>query len=335
MSRRVTLRVLCSIKGGVGKSTLAVASAKLIAERGGVPLLIDADMTGTSLADGLLLRAPKVAQHKDGALDLDAPPTGERYSSRETERLRNARKNAPVSERALPPAYLNDALDYQSATPGQECRIEGMLWAHERADGVLYLPSSPLKQDIAQSLGWMYGQDPFRWVCRLTWVLDALLARVPQLTDVVVDLPPGVWEGGFSHELLAFASMLSRREPLPEGYPDWEQAGITWDVAPLLVMTPDWNDMLPALEYFAANSAVLPTLRLLVNRMGAESPQQLRERVRRRLDPALANLGLEEQLAHVDELARSLGQVFRTGDLPLDSDARSLSNSLNLEKTSP
>lgn len=335
MSRTVKLHVLCSIKGGVGKSTLAVACAKLVAEHGGVPLLIDADMTGTSLADGLLLRAPKVAQREDGTLDLDAPPTGEHCSLPATERLREARKNAPPSERALPPAYLNDALNYQGTTAGQECRVEGMLWAHEHADGVLYLPSSPLQQDIARSLGWIYGQDPFRWVCRLTWLLDALLARIPRLTDVVVDLPPGVWEGGFSHELLALASMLSLREPLPEGYPDWEKAGIAWEVAPLLVTTPDWNDVLPALEYFAAHSAVLPTLRLLVNRVGAESQRELRERVRRRLGPALANLGLEEQLTRIDELARSLGQIFRTGDLPMGSDIRSLSNPLNLAKTPP
>lgn len=332
MSRTITLHVLCSIKGGVGKSTLAVTCAKLIAARGGVPLLIDADLSGTSLADGLLLRAPKVSLQADGTLDLDAPPTGEHYSLRETERLRNARKSAVIIKDAPPPAYLNDALSYMSPAPERECRIEGMLWAHERADGVLYLPSSPLQQDVARGLGWIFSQDPFRWICRMTWLLEALVARLPALTDVVMDLPPGVWEGGFSHEALSLASMLSRREPLPEGYPDWEQAGISWETRAFLVSTPDWNDVLPAMEYLAAHSADLPTLKILVNRAGAESLRDFRARVRRRLDPALAGIGLDEQIDRVDELARSLGQVFRSGDLTVDGEVRGLTAPLGLEQ---
>jgi hypothetical protein len=335
MSRTISLYAFCSIKGGVGKSTLAVASAKLLAtQEGRVPLLIDADLTGTSLADGLLLKAPVVPLRPDGALDLDAPPTGKLHTLEETWRLRSARKNASWQDRAPPPAYLNDALNYQGAEGGQECRVEGMLWRHERADGVLYLPSSPFKRDVALSLGWLYGEDPFRWICRLTWVLDALIERLPSLSDIVVDLPPGVWEGGFTHELLVLASMLSRREALPEGYPAWESSRIHWQVTPFLVTTPDWNDLLPALEYTAAHSALLPTLRPVVNRTGSESPVELRARLRRRLDPALANLGIDEQLAHVDELGRSLGQVFRAGDLPLNDELQSLSTRLGLEKTS-
>lgn len=334
MSRKVSLHVFCSIKGGVGKSTLAVACAKLLAARGRVPLLIDADLTGTSLADGLLLRAPKVPRREDGTLDLDAPPAGELHSLEETQRLRNARKNASWLDRAPPPAYLNDALSYQGAEAGQECRVDGMLWMHEREDGVLYLPSSPLKQDVALSLGWIHGGEPFRWICRLTWILDSLLERLPRLTDVVVDLPPGVWEGGFSHEILVLASTLSRREPLPEGYPAWDSSGIDWKVVPVLVTTPDWNDLLPALDYAASNSALLPTLRPVVNRVGTESPRDFRSRLRRRLDPALVDLGVEEQFARVDELGRSLGQLFRAGDLPLDAEIQGLSGPVGLEPSS-
>jgi hypothetical protein len=337
MSRKINLYAFCSIKGGVGKSTLAVATAKLIAaQEGRVPLVIDADLTGTSLADGLLLKAPVVPVRPDGALDLDATPTGKFHTLEETWRLRSARKNARSQDRAPPPAYLNDALNYQyqGAGAGQECQVEGMLWTHERQDRVLYLPSSPLKQDAALSLGWLYGQDPFRWICRLSWILDALIERLPSLSDVVVDLPPGVWEGGFTHELLVLASMLSRREPLPQGYPAWDGSKIQWQVMPILVTTPDWNDLLPALEYTAAHSALLPTLRPLVNRTGSESSADLRARLRRRLDPALVNLGVEEQLMQVDELGRSLGQVFRTGDLPLNDEVRGLTRPLGLEETS-
>ncbi|WP_437874517.1 hypothetical protein [Sorangium sp. So ce513] len=219
------------------------------------------------------------------------------------------RKNAGFRDLAPPPAYLNDALNDQGAETGQECRIEGMLWRHERQDDVLYLPSSPLQHDVAASLGWLHSADPFRWVLRLTWLLDALLERLPQVTDIVVDLPPGVWEGGFSHEMLVLASMLSRGEPLPAGYPAWHSAGIAWKVLPVLVTTPDWSDLLPALEYGAANSALLPTLRLLLNRAGAESQADLVARLKRRLDPALVALGVGEQLARVDELGQRRGEL--------------------------
>lgn len=333
MIRRIHMHVFCSIKGGVGKSTLTVACAKLLAAAGRVPVLIDADLSGTSLADGLLLRAPKVAVRGDGTLDLDAPPTGEHYTVPETWRLRDARKNTRWENHSPPPAYLNDALHYEGEQPGQECRVDAMLWAHEREDGVAYLPSSSLQRDVQHALGWIYNGEPFAWICRIAWILDALLDRLPQLTDIVVDLPPGVWQGGFSHELLALASMLSRGETLPEDYPPWTSTKIVWMVTPILVTTPDLNDLLPALEYVATHSAVLPTLRPLVNRAGSESQVDLRNRLRRRLDPGLIDLGVDEQLVRVDELARSLGKLFHSGDLPLNEEVRALSSSLDLKET--
>ncbi len=54
MQTTIDLHVFASAKGGVGKSTLAVACAKLLAATPGcLPIVVDADMTGTSLADGL------------------------------------------------------------------------------------------------------------------------------------------------------------------------------------------------------------------------------------------------------------------------------------------
>jgi Mrp family chromosome partitioning ATPase len=48
--RTIGLHVFCSAKGGVGKSTLAVAAAKLLADRGRTCVLVDADLTGTPSA---------------------------------------------------------------------------------------------------------------------------------------------------------------------------------------------------------------------------------------------------------------------------------------------
>jgi len=50
--RPLGLHVFCSVKGGVGKSTLAVVTGKLLASLGRVPVVVDLDMLGASLADG-------------------------------------------------------------------------------------------------------------------------------------------------------------------------------------------------------------------------------------------------------------------------------------------
>lgn len=56
--RTVSLHAFCSTKGGVGKSTLAVAWTELLRVDGRRCVLLDADLTGSSLADGLDLCSP-------------------------------------------------------------------------------------------------------------------------------------------------------------------------------------------------------------------------------------------------------------------------------------
>src|SRR5580698_1045668 len=101
--RVITLHVFCSAKGGVGKSTLAIACARLLAEASRTVVLIDADLTGTSLADGLCLCAPEVARRPDGRLDFDAAPTGRHLTREATVAQRNARRDAGAWE-DQPPA---------------------------------------------------------------------------------------------------------------------------------------------------------------------------------------------------------------------------------------
>lgn len=78
--RTITVHTFSSAKGGVGKSVLAIASAKILAVSGRSPALLDCDFTGTSIADGLRLCALRVELAEDGTVDLDATPTGVRLT---------------------------------------------------------------------------------------------------------------------------------------------------------------------------------------------------------------------------------------------------------------
>jgi Mrp family chromosome partitioning ATPase len=84
--RTVRAHAFASVKGGVGKSALAIFAAKFLALQNRKPLLVDCDMTGTSFADGLRLCAPKVTADASGALDVLQPPTGEPVAPRDGRR---------------------------------------------------------------------------------------------------------------------------------------------------------------------------------------------------------------------------------------------------------
>lgn len=332
-TRTITLHAFCSAKGGVGKSTLAVACAKLLVRGGAVCVLIDADLTGTSLADGLDLCAPRVPLREDGTLDLDAPPVESFYSRAETRALRDKRMWRGSPERPSPPVFFNDALRYKNeADPMQECRIDALLWHAERDDGIRYLPSSPLRADVEYALGWLFVQPrKLAWLRRFAWLLDELSIRLPELTDVVIDLPPGVF--GFAHEALQMMSSLSQGLPLPDGAPEWTRGDVLWKVRPFLVMSQDRNDLVVAMDFFAESYPALPELMPVVNRV-TEGFESIRSRVRERFEArgTISTTGPEAALAAamgsvlpVDQLLRSiddvrevLGQTFLDGDLPID-----------------
>lgn len=317
--RNVHFHAFCSVKGGVGKSTLAVATAKLLAARGRVPVLIDTDLTGSSLADGLALCAPKMVKCEDGSMDLDAPPTGEHLSRDETVRLRNARKWAEFEEPPAPP-FLNDALLYQVPVRRRECRVDAMLWSHERPDGVLYLPSSPLRKDVEDGSMLLRGEEHFQWVRRFAWVLEGLLAQRSDITDILIDLPPNMV--GFTHETIGYLDPLAARDPMPEDFPDLNAAGIETSIRVFLITTPDWSALLPTIEYVAAAVNFYPSLLVqpIVNRTSFTSLQDIRHALREReLDPALRALGLEDRLKAVDQ-GSALGEIFRRRELVLGSE---------------
>ncbi|WP_437672237.1 P-loop NTPase [Sorangium sp. So ce131] len=320
--RTIRLHAFCSVKGGVGKSTLATACAKLLAKGGRVPVLVDCDLTGTSLADGLRLRAPAVTLLDDGSINLEAPPTGQFLSVEETRARRGRRRDAlrgdgqKWKDKPLPPPYFNDPLNYAFLT-GQPARVDALLWRHERDDRVLYLPSSSTHDDVIQSVEWFFGQ-PFDWARSFAWTLDGLAHQVPALTDVVVDLPPGIW--GFPHEALVLVSTLLLGEPMPDDYPPWHAGPVRWAPNPFLVTSRDPNDILPALEYVARQRARVPSLKPVVNR-DTEGLNALRAMARARVGPLLEAAGLHETLERVAEMS-GLARLFWNGDVAVDGEHR-------------
>jgi len=305
------------VKGGVGKSTLATTCAKLLAEKRRVPLLIDADLTGTPLADGLRLLAPKTALRPDGTVDVEAAPTGELFTRDEVVRLRRLRRDNPA-KRGLPPAYLNDALrpyleskvEYEG-----EIRVDALFWRHEIDDGVWYLPSSALTQDLVESLRW-FSLEVFDWMGAMTVLLDTVSSQWPELTDVIIDVPPGLF--GFGAEMMALASMLMR-DGLPEGYPDWKTGPVVWDARAFLVTTPDNNDVLPVYEYMALNITKLLGARILLNKSTTVPPRP--EDV---IGPTLGALIDARRIEQVAFLPQTLGRIFLDGNLYAGEDVRRL-----------
>jgi hypothetical protein len=314
-SPTVTLHVFCSAKGGVGKSTLAVACAKLLAQAGRQCVLIDADLTGTSLADGLRLCAPVVRTGDDGQLDFFAPPTGQFMSRAETDMARNARYLNEWRKRPPAPPYLNDILI--QGERDAECRVESLWWKHEQdEDGVRFLPSSPLKQDIAIALGW-FRAEPFDWLHRFMWLLQGMREQLPSVSEVVIDLPPGLF--GFGHETLALLSNLETRRVFPPGFPEWNPD--EWKGKPYIVTTEDRNDFVVALEYWASQRVNLPHLNIILNRATQGRSAWFFDEVDKHFGPAMK---IERaRVLPIDEL-KSLRELFISGGLHLNDEVQRL-----------
>jgi hypothetical protein len=336
-TRTVTLHAFCSAKGGVGKSTLAVACAKLLAKAGRKCVLIDADLTGTSLMDGLHLCAPVVTTGQDRHPDLNAPPTGRYLTRRATVEARNNRKFEPWQERPPAPPFLNDILIYGHGAPLEaddmpECRVDALFWKHMVDDGVLYLPSSPLPKDVGIAVGWLHQSEPFTWVRRMTWLLDGMSECLPTLRDVIIDLPPGLL--GFAHEILSLCSYLDRGIDLPVGFPPWRDGTIEWRVNPFLITSKDRNDLLVSLEYIASNGSKLPSLLPLLNRYTEGRENELRAAVAEHFTAAIgAPLATKALEKRIDEVAR-LSEIFERGDVSLDGIDARLQNTLRIGERS-
>ncbi|MEM9460949.1 MAG: P-loop NTPase [Myxococcota bacterium] len=328
--RTLGLYLFASVKGGVGKSTLTVLAAKLLADRGRRPVILDADVLGPSLADGLQLCAPVVSEGAGGP-DYFAAPTGQWHELTATRDLRSERKRwwsqraSPVQASVPGPPYLNDVLLFSGARSDQEYRIDAMLWRAVDDDGVRYLPSSSIRDDAIRIAPYLTGNHPhFAWARRLAWVLEALVARDPSVTDIVIDLPPGTW--GIAHETLVLAGAMTG--PLPQGYPQWHDE-LRWTVVPTIVTTDDRNDQLLAMEYWLDTRVNLPMLGILVNRT-VESQVEILADIGKELLAPLRGLDIEDDVRFVPLLEDSLGRLFVTGELRVGASHREMADMLRL-----
>lgn len=302
MSGKLRCYSFHSVKGGVGKSTLSVATALGLAQRPGARVtLIDMDLTGTSLADVLPLEAPAWddVHHPSDPLPLQEPPSGflSRAQTRASMEMRDeiARTEQQTETDELEPTeqrtahgvpFLNDFLLF--ATPDwdaqQDVPVESLLWklggvSHE---ALRVIPSSALPTDLERIIPVVFDESHSGFLeGRLEYLLDALVPEEGEAT-VVLDTPPTI--PGLSRSVLSLALRLSREEKVPlsqdGSMPErLRNARVEWTA--FLVSTMDRQDIRAATRWLAL---VAPEeaahVRFLINRSRPGDEQQLEHHLR-------------------------------------------------------
>jgi len=268
-----------SVKGGVGKSTLAVLAARGLATRETHPVvLIDMDLTGTSLADVLALRAPcwdaapwpdRLARRPDG---WDDTPDPTRHI---VDRLD---EHGALTAAAVP--CLNDFL----LTPRSLSRVApklhpaAFLWKLAGGFEHLYvIPSSALPADVERIVPVVFDEQRSSFLqARLELLIDALLGYFEEegakgLT-LVFDTPPTI--PGLSRSVLSLALRLGFEEKLAlvDGARlplRVEQAKVRWRAFLTATQDPqDWQALLRWLEDPALGTERdIAVLRVIFNRV--------------------------------------------------------------------
>jgi hypothetical protein len=201
-----------SVKGGVGKSTLATLAAIGIARRhpGSAVWLIDMDLTGTSLGDALPLCAPRWSTSSEEP-DLKRLPD-EVWTRGETERLIEQRGGAagvPGKARKVP--YLNDFLLFSDPSweEDEDALPQAVGWCLEGGpENLRVLPSSALPLDLIYTLPVIFDEDHAAFLeARLELLLAGLMTTGGDVW-VVFDVPPTI--PGLSRAVLGLGLRLGR-----------------------------------------------------------------------------------------------------------------------------
>lgn len=262
-----------SVKGGVGKTTLSLLTARALAQRGEQVLVVDLDLTGTSLADGLALRAPTWAD-PEGRTALTRRPDD--WLPREE----GIRKRARDPE---DPPFLNDFLlrTQNAAWTREEAHPEALAWKlpadDALADRLMVLPSSAFPADLEQVLALLYDEPFSAWAeSRLEWLLDAVLEKTT-IRHVVIDTPPCI--PGISRAVLSAAMRLGRDTKLRlsddgELPPALWAARVQW--LPWLVTSEDRQDLRALERWLAEHDAdEVGRLGVVINRFTTGKDQVL------------------------------------------------------------
>lgn len=244
-----------SVKGGVGKSALSTMTALAEAQRGCPTLLIDMDLTGTSLSDVLPVLPPRWPEI-GGALDLRASPQGWMSESEAATAL-TRRRDTEEGPLAVGVPFLNDYLLFQTPNWDERTDIEdptALGWKLPQApDGLRVLPSSALPRDLEHILPVVFDEERAAFLeARLEHFLDSLVPDDGERT-LVIDTPPTI--PGLSRAVLSLAIRLGRpgeKTPLAEDGRVPERlraADIVWNA--FIVSTMDWQDVRAAARWRA------------------------------------------------------------------------------------
>lgn len=248
---RKTLRCASfhSVKGGVGKSTLSYLVARLLAEDGPV-VLVDADLTGTSLADVLPLRAPRWnGIGAEDLLPLDRQPDDWSPFDPQCQHLTSRASLSDGHRRVVP--LLNDFLLWAKGRydATEDVDPRALFWKLPEGDPLVdklfVVPSSALPNDLAQIMPLIYDELHAAYLeSRLEWLLHWLLEKTGVRT-VVFDTPPTI--PGLSRAVLSMAMRLPLHVALAED--DCTPRELTQeytskiDWTPFLVVTTDIQDL--------------------------------------------------------------------------------------------
>jgi hypothetical protein len=281
-----------SVKGGVGKSTLSYLVARLLAEQappGERVALIDADLTGTSLADVLSLRAPRWRSvGANEPLPLNRKPD-------EWEILGHGFDGEPAFA-----GLLNRAIREKSHAHDVPLLNDFLLWDHERYDAqkdvhpealfwkplpedplaerLVVIPSSALPNDLAQILPLIYDELHAAYLeSRLEWLLHWLLEKTPDVTTVIFDTPPTI--PGLSRAVLSMAMRLPDNVDLAEdgGTPNalTREAGTTITWTAFLIASTDLQDIRAADRWLDGRTDhELGRIQTIINRAERPDPQE-------------------------------------------------------------
>lgn len=289
-----------SVKGGVGKSTLATWTALHAAQAAvGTPpvYLIDMDLTGTSLADVLPVLAPSFGLPPTADLDLRRAPQGFLTPEETRERCEKRREAGGPGPRGVP--FLNDYLLF--ATPdweeGADADPASLLWRLEQGPAHLrVLPSSALPEDLERILAVVFDENHSGFLeSRLEYLLAALTPPEGEAC-VIFDTPPTI--PGLSRAILSLALRLGgagaqtgQKRPLAQDGvlpAQLAAADISWQI--FLVTTEDTQDLRAAARWC---ELVLPEeqsqVRVLINRHLPYNGEREREELLRRKLPDVVN----------------------------------------------
>jgi hypothetical protein len=269
-----------SVKGGVGKSSLATMAALQCARANPArPVyLIDMDLTGTSLADVLDLRAPRW----DGDPPITRPllektePTD--FHTLDDSRLRIDQRNNELRDRNRAPdnwyaPFLNDFLLHEPTDEARECDVclKAIFWRFADApENLRVIPSSATPGDLDRIIPVIFDEHHAALLeARLETLLGKLVEyNAGQDISVIVDVPPTI--PGLSRSVMSLGLRLSREKKQPlaakgDVVPVLRDTEVDWTIH--LVTSPDPQDLRATERWLAlVLDDEKPRFRVVINR---------------------------------------------------------------------